>query len=151
MRAKHAVQYRSIFVIMETFMPKVVFAALTLTASLVASAGPGWAQDVEAGEKSFRKCTPCHDIGPDAQNKLGPKLNGLDGRKSGSVEGYNYSEANKASGITWNEAEFKEYITDPKVKVPKTKMIFAGIKNERERNDLWAYLKQFGADGKTKN
>lgn len=132
-------------------MTRLLFAALAVTASLAASASPGWAQDVEAGEKSFRKCSPCHDIGADAQNKLGPVLNGLDGRKSGSVEGYNYTDANKNSGITWSDAEFKDYITDPKVKIPKTKMIFAGIKNERERNDLWAYLKQFGADGKIKN
>lgn len=132
-------------------MSRLAFTTLALAAGLVASATPGWAQDVEAGEKSFRKCAPCHDIGADAQNKLGPVLNGLDGRKSGSIEGYNYTDANKNSGITWSDAEFKEYITDPKVKIPKTKMIFAGIKNERERNDLWAYLKQFAADGKIKN
>ena len=151
MPAKLAVQYRSAIVIMATFMPRLLLATLTVAASLVTMAAPGWAQDVEAGEKSFRKCTACHDIGPAAQNKLGPRLNGLDGRKSGSIEGYNYTEANKTSGITWSDAEFKDYITDPKVKIPKTKMIFAGIKNERERNDLWAYLKQFGADGKIKN
>ena len=119
--------------------------------ALIVVTTPGWAQDVEAGEKSFRKCAPCHDIGADAQNKLGPVLNGLDGRHSGSVEGYSYTDANKNSGIVWDEAQFKEYITDPKSKIPKTKMLFAGIKNERERGDLWAYLKQFGADGKIKN
>ena len=124
---------------------------LSLTAlALIAMTTPGWAQDAELGEKSFRKCTPCHDIGPDAKNKVGPILNGLEGRKSGSIAGYSYSDANKNSGITWDEATFKEYITDPKAKIPGTKMIFAGIKNEKERGDLWAYLKQFSADGKTK-
>ena len=128
-------------------MTRLTFAALAVTASLAASASPGWAQDVEAGEKSFRKCSPCHDIGADAQNKLGPVLNGLDGRKSGSVEGYNYTDANKNSGITWDEATFKEYIKNPKAKVPGTKMAFAGINNETEINNLFAYLVQFDAKG----
>ncbi|MGZ5836692.1 MAG: c-type cytochrome [Xanthobacteraceae bacterium] len=112
---------------------------------------PVMAQDIDAGERSFRKCTPCHSVGPDASNKLGPVLNGLDGRKSGSVENYSYSDANKNSGITWNETEFLDYITDPKAKIPNTKMIFPGIKTEKERKDLWAYLKQFDKVGKIKN
>ena len=77
-------------------------------------------------------------------------LNGLNGRKSGSVEGFNYSDANKASGITWGEAVFKEYIKDPRAKVPGTKMIFAGIKNEKELGDLWSYVSQFDKDGNAK-
>src|SRR5262245_11798301 len=75
---------------------------------------------------SFRKCAPCHSVGEDATNKVGPILNGLDGRKAGAVEGFSYSDANKNSGITWNEETFKEYIRDPRAKVPGTKMIFAG-------------------------
>jgi cytochrome c len=128
-------------------VPTVLFAAM-LAPALVGSAV---AQDVEAGERSFRKCTPCHSVGTDAQNKLGPVLNGLDGRKSGSIEGYSYTEANKNSGITWSDATFSEYIIDPRAKIPGTKMIFPGIKNEKERADLWAYLKQFDKDGKVKN
>ena len=108
------------------------------------------AQDVTAGETSFRKCAPCHSIGEDAANKVGPILNGLDGRKAGVVDGFNYSDANKSSGITWNEATFKEYIKDPRAKVPGTKMVFAGIKNDSELDDLWGYLKQFAADGQKK-
>ncbi|HEY2134438.1 MAG TPA: cytochrome c family protein [Xanthobacteraceae bacterium] len=117
---------------------------------LAASTGAGLAQDVDAGESSFKKCLPCHDIGEDARNKVGPELNGLDGRKSGSAEGFNYSDANKNSGITWNEAQFKEYIKDPRAKVPGTKMIFPGIKNEKEVDNLWAYISQFKADGSKK-
>ncbi len=79
-----------------------------------------------------------------------PKQNGLDGRKAGSVANYQYSDANKNSGIVWNEATFKEYIKDPKAKIPGTKMAFAGIKNDQEINDLWAYLKQFDANGNIK-
>jgi cytochrome c len=108
------------------------------------------AQDVAAGEQSFKKCLPCHSIGDGAKNKVGPELNGIDGRHSGTAAGYNYSDANKNSGITWDEATFKDYIKDPRAKVPGTKMIFPGIKNEKEVADLWAYLKQFDAEGKKK-
>ena len=108
------------------------------------------AQDVAAGKTSFNKCLPCHAIGEGAKNKVGPELNGLDGRKAGTAPGYTYSDANKNSGIIWNEAQFKEYIRDPRAKIPGTKMIFAGIKNEKEINDLWAFLAQYDRDGKTK-
>jgi cytochrome c len=131
-----------------TGVPFVVLAAAGLT--LAASTGAATAQDVSAGETSFKKCMPCHDIGEDAKNKVGPELNGLDGRKSGTAADYNYSEANKNSGIIWSEATFKEYIKDPRAKIPGTKMIFPGIKNEQEADSLWAYLKQFGPDGKPK-
>ena len=127
---------------------------LTLSALLVlatsAAASSALAQDVAAGKTSFNKCMACHAIGDGAKNKVGPELNGLDGRKSGTVEGYNYSDANKNSGITWNEAQFKEYIKDPKAKVPGTKMAFAGIKNENEINNLWSFVSQFDKDGKIK-
>jgi len=127
-------------------MRHVVFVAV----GLVVSTGTALAQDVTAGESSFRKCAPCHSIGPDAANKVGPELNGIDGRKSGTVDGFNYSDANKASGITWNGDVFKEYIKDPRAKIPGTKMVFAGIKSEKEVGDLWAYLSQFDKDGNAK-
>jgi cytochrome c len=118
--------------------------------ALAAMAQTAQAQDVAAGEQSFRKCVPCHAVGEEAKNKVGPELNGLDGRHSGSAAGYSYSDANKNSGIVWSEATFKDYIKDPRAKIPGTKMIFSGIKNEKEVSDLWAYLKQFGPDGKKK-
>jgi cytochrome c len=117
---------------------------------VVASSAGALAQDVAAGETSFKKCLPCHRIGEGAKNLVGPELNGLEGRKSGSAEGYSYTEANKNSGITWDEAQFKEYITNPRTKIPGTKMVFAGISSENERSNLWAYLKQFDAEGKKK-
>jgi len=114
------------------------------------AASPSGAQDAAAGKTSFNKCLPCHSIGEGAKNKVGPELNGLNGRKAGAAPDYSYSEANKGSGITWDEATFKEYIRDPKAKIPGTKMVFAGIKNEKEVNDLWAFLAQYDKDGKVK-
>jgi cytochrome c len=128
-------------------MMKVLIAAAMLT---IATAASALAQDVEKGQNSFKKCLPCHRIGPEAKNLVGPELNGLDGRKAGTVPGFNYSDANKNSGIVWNEGTFKDYIKDPRAKVPGTKMTFAGIKNDQEINDLWAYLKQFDAEGNIK-
>ncbi|WP_441477146.1 c-type cytochrome [Bosea sp. 2KB_26] len=106
------------------------------------------AQDVAAGERSWNKCRACHQLGESAKNTVGPVLNGLFGRHSGSVEGYSYSNANKNSGITWDETVFAEYIKDPRAKIPGTKMVFAGIKNEQEIKDLTAFLKQYDKDGK---
>ena len=124
-------------------MKSLVLASLTIAATM----GMANAQDLAAGEQSFRKCSPCHAVGEDAKNKVGPVLNGLDGRKSGTVADYSYSDANKNSGIVWSADTFKDYIQNPMAKVPGTKMAFAGIKNDKEIGDLWAYLKQFKTDG----
>jgi len=132
-------------------MNKLTLSALIVIASsAVASAAFADDIDLAAGKTSFNKCLACHAIGEGAKNKVGPVLNGLDGRKTGTVADYNYSEANKNSGITWGEAQFKEYIKDPKAKIPGTKMAFAGIKSENEINNIWAYISQFDADGKIK-
>jgi cytochrome c len=130
---------------------ELIMRTLIIAAALIAaSAYSVSAQDVAKGEISFHKCLPCHSIGDDAQNKIGPELNGIDGRHSGSVPDFSYSDANKNSGIVWDEAQFKDYIKDPRAKIPGTKMIFAGIKNEQEISDLWAYVSQFNADGSIK-
>jgi cytochrome c len=124
---------------------------LTLSAlAVIASSAAGLAQDAAAGKASFNKCLACHAVGEGAKNKVGPILNGLDGRKSGTVEGYSYTDANKNSGITWNKEQFLDYIRDPKAKIPGTKMVFAGIKKENEAADLWAFLAQYDKDGKIK-
>jgi cytochrome c len=117
---------------------------------VIACSGEVRAQDAAAGEKVFGVCKTCHQIGENAKNGVGPVLNGVIGRKAGGVPGYAYSAANKDSGITWDESTFREYIKDPKAKVPGTKMIYAGLKDEQKTNDLLAYLKQFDADGKKK-
>ena len=106
-------------------MKRLTLSALVAISPLAAPVA--LAQDVAAGKTSFNKCMACHVVGEGAKNKVGPELNGLDGRHSGTAEGYSYSDANKNSGITWNEAQFKEYIKDPKAKVPGTKMVFAAF------------------------
>jgi cytochrome c len=131
-------------------MKKMTLSLLVVAVTSIAAASGARAQDVAAGEASFKKCLACHSIGDGAKNKVGPQLNGIDGRKSGTAPDYSYSDANKNSGITWSKDQFLEYITDPKAKIPGTKMIFPGIKNEKERNDLWAYISQFDKDGKKK-
>ena len=103
---------------------------LAATTSLAQAAG-----DPAEGEKVFAK---------------GPELNGVIGRHSGTAPGYNYSDANKNSGITWDEKNFREYIKNPKAKIPGTKMIFAGLPKDTDIDNLLAYLEQFGPDGKKK-
>jgi cytochrome c len=123
-----------------------VFAGLVV----VASAGAALAQDVAAGEQSFNKCRPCHDVGPDAKVKLGPPLNGIDGRKSATYAGFNYSDAVKGLNVTWDAAKFKQWISNPSGMAPGTRMAFAGIKDDGEIASLWAYIDQFKADGSKK-
>jgi cytochrome c len=117
---------------------------------LCLSASTASAQDIAAGQISFSRCLGCHSIGVDAKNKIGPQLNGLEGRKCGSADGYAYSVANKDCAFTWNEANFVEYIRDPKAKIPGTRKSISGIRDQTEAKNLWAYLRQFGADGRLK-
>ena len=112
-------------------------------AVLVASAGSALAQDLTAGEASFRKCQPCHDVGEAAKNKLGPELNGLDGRKAGTVENGTYSQGMRISGITWNEQAFREFVNNPAAKVPGTTMMLS-VRDEKEIGDLWPTSSSLG-------
>jgi cytochrome c len=130
-----------------TFLAVAALIAATVNFAMLQKAA---AQDVEKGQRSFNKCLPCHAVGPGAETKVGPELNGLDGRHAGTAANFNYSNANKNSGLVWDEATFKDYIRSPQAKIPGTKMTFAGISNPQEIDDLWAYLKQFDADGEVK-
>jgi cytochrome c len=109
---------------------------------------PAVAQDAEEGEKVFKKCQACHVI-KDEQNRVGPHLVGIVGRKAGSVEGFKYSESMVAKGqegLVWDETTIDAYLADPKGYIPKNKMAFAGLKKPEERAAVIAYLKQ-GAGG----
>ena len=97
-----------------------------LAAGLIAAGSPAAsAQDAEAGKSVFNKCRACHGR-PRAKNMVGPSLHGVVGRKAGSVEGFNYSDAMKASGKTWDDAALEAYIADPKGAVPGNKMRVCG-------------------------
>ena len=123
---------------------------LAMTAVALMSSGAARAQDAAAGEKVYTQCRVCHQIGPTAKNGVGPVHNGLIGRKAGTYPGYAYSPANKNSGLTWDEATFREYIRDPKARIPGTKMVFPGIKEEHKITDLLAFLKQYDDAGNKK-
>lgn len=124
---------------------------LLAAALVMATTGAGLAQDAEAGQAIFKRlCFPCHDAGPGAKVKLGPPLNGLNGRAAGTFPGFNYSEANKTSGITWNAETFPEYIKNPMQRMPGTRMAFAGVRDEKDIANLWAYLSQLGENGDKK-
>jgi cytochrome c len=131
-----------------------VFAAIALVGSALlglvwlGSLSTASAQDAALGEKVFFKCKACHQIGEGAKNAVGPVLNGIVGRKAGTYPDYSYSDANKNSGFTWDEATLKEYLKNPRAKVPGTKMIFPGLPKDEDIDNVIAYLKQFGADGK---
>ena len=125
-------------------MLKIAFAAASLVLTVPVLAADG---DVAAGRTAYNQCRPCHQIGADAQNSVGPMLNGIFERKAGEVPNYNYSDANKASGITWDEANLREYLKNPRAKVPGTKMIFPGITREAQLDNVIAFLKQLKANG----
>jgi cytochrome c len=113
---------------------------------LMAMTQPALAQaDAENGKEVFKGCRACHQVGAGAKNGVGPTLNGVIGRKAGTIAGFNYSDANKQAGdkgLVWTEEKMLEYLKDPPAFMPGTKMVFAGVKNEADRRDLVAYLKQ---------
>jgi len=115
---------------------------------LMLTAGGASAQDAAAGEKVFIKCKVCHQVGENAKTLVGPELNGVVGRPSGSIEGYNYSDGMKNAHVTWTPDQLQEYLKNPKQKVPGNKMAFVGLSKPEDIANVIAYLQQFGADGK---
>ncbi len=126
-------------------IPLAAIAVLSLVASARVASADG---DAAAGEVTFKVCRTCHQIGESARNFVGPELNGVVGRKSGTVPGYNYSDANKNSGLSWDEATLTQYLKSPREVVPGTKMAFPGLPRDSDIANVIAYLKQFGPDGK---
>ena len=119
-----------------------ITAALCIVASSALS-GSHSAGDAAKGEKVFKKCKACHAV-EEGKNKTGPSLYGVVGRAAGSIEGYKYSKAMKAKaeeGLIWSEENLDAYLKKPAAFVPKTKMKFAGIKKDKDRENLIAYLK----------
>lgn len=108
-------------------------------AAMMLPAGASLAQDADAGQKVFNKCRACH-VADKEQNRVGPTLYGVFGRQSGSVEGFNYSDAMKNADITWTDETIAEYLADPKGYVPGNRMAFVGLKDEEDIQNVLAYL-----------
>jgi cytochrome c len=124
-------------------------AALAIGVALLplAAASSVWAQgDPAKGAKVFARCKACHEIAKE-QNKVGPHLVGILGRKAGAVASFKYSDAMKSSGITWDEATLGQYLENPKGYIPGNKMAFAGLKKSDEVAAVIAYLKQSAGGG----
>ena len=128
----------------------VIAVVLSCAFAAAAAAQESAAGDAAAGEKTFVICRACHQIGPGAQSVVGPSLNGVVGRKAGTYPGFQYSEANKNSGITWTPEQLDTYLTSPQTVVAGTKMLFPGLKDEQKRRNVIAFLEQFGPDGQKK-
>jgi cytochrome c len=120
---------------------------------LLASTSASLAQDAAAGEKVFKKCQTCHNIGEGAKIKVGPPLNGIVGRPAATWEGFAYSKAAKDHAPitgTWDADKIFTYLADPnKFLGGPSKMVFK-LPSEQERKDVIAYVSQFDIDGKKK-
>ncbi len=121
-----------------------IFKIGVLSTALVWSASAYAEGDAAHGEQVFKQCKVCHAIGPGAKAGVGPAQNGVYGSKAASRPGYNYSPAMKEAGekgIVWDDATLDKYLENPKAMVPGTKMVFPGLKSEKDRQDVIAYLK----------
>jgi len=122
-------------------MNKEKIAAVALAAVMaLASTSAIASGDVKKGKKVFNKCKACHAIEA-KEKRVGPTMFGIVGRDAGTLKGFKFSKAMKASGITWDDANLNEYLKKPRKFVPKTKMSFAGLKEDADRANVIAYLK----------
>ncbi len=123
---------------------RVLILSAALLAGLVAGAQ---AADIKAGAHVFNKCKQCHRIGRGATNFYGPSLNGLIGRKAGTQRGYKFSEATINSGKVWDVPTLTSYLKQPQHDIPETDMTFKGLKNDKDVEDVIAYISQFDSSG----
>ena len=101
------------------------------------------AGDPEKGRALFSRCASCHQVGPSARNGFGPQLNGVLGRRAGSVEDYAYSPAMKKATLVWSEKTLKSFLKSPGDTVPGNRMRFWGMGSDSQIADLLAYLRQY--------
>lgn len=115
--------------------------------ALLLLATPALAANPADGKASFARCGICHRVGEGAKNVVGPELNGVVGRPAAAVPGFVYSQAMKASGVTWNEESLRAFLAHPSAFIPGTRMTFAGLGDPAAIDDVIAYLKSFKPDG----
>ena len=125
-------------------MKKTTFAlASSVAVILVAGSASAQSGNEARGERLFnQQCKACHTLDKDGARSVGPNLHGLIGRKAGATEGFSSSDAMKSSGIVWDDKTLVEYLKDPKGRVPGTKMVYAGLKQEAQQADMIAFLKK---------
>lgn len=119
----------------------------TSVAAIAAFSAPAFADgDAEEGEKVFRKCQACHQVGEDAKNRVGPILNGVVERQAGTLDDFKYSDAMTEAGeegLIWTHENLAKYLKKPREFIPGNKMTFAGLRKEEEVEDVIAYLETF--------
>jgi len=130
--------------LVKTLLLSTLLALAPLDAALAGDLPPG---DPAAGRTIFQKCAACHSVGPGAINKVGPILNGIVGQKAAIVPGYDFSDAMKKSGVTWDEKTLAEYLRGPRAMIPGVKMTFVGLQRDQDIANVIAYLKTFKLDG----
>ena len=124
-------------------MKKTTFTLSLSVAVIVAGSASAQSGNEARGERLFnQQCKACHTLDKDGARTVGPNLHGLIGRKAGSTEGFSSSDAMKASGIVWDDKTLVEYLKNPKVRVPGTKMVYAGLKQEAQQADMIAFLRK---------
>ncbi len=122
---------------------KVVASTVSVVLMLAATAALAQSGDATRGERLFnQQCKACHTVEKGGRNGVGPSLFGILGQKAGAVEGFSFSDAMKSSGIVWDDKTMAEYLKDPRGRVPSTKMVFAGLKQQAQVDDMVAYLKK---------
>jgi cytochrome c len=141
-RVAHASNYYRPFRRKEIHMRKLRLPVVAAVIAMALSISAANAADVKKGQKVFKKCKACHTLKAGGKNKIGPNLHGIFGRKAASIQGFKYSAAMKASGIVWDAATLDKFLIKPRKLVPKTKMAFAGLRKQPQRDDLIAYLQE---------
>jgi cytochrome c len=127
----------------ERTMRRVLPVAVAAAVVALAPVGPASAQgDPEQGERVFNQCRACHTVGEGEPHRVGPNLHGVVGRKAGSAEGFNYSSAMQEANVVWDEGTLSEYLADPRAFIPGNRMAFPGLRDEGQRADVIAYLRQ---------
>src|SRR5258707_4306967 len=122
---------------------RIIAATVSVVLTLTASAALAQSGDATRGERLFnQQCKACHTVEKDGRNGVGPNLHGVFGSKAGVTPGFSASEAMTKSGIVWDDKTMAEYLKDPKTRVPAGKMVYAGLKQQQQLNDMVAYLKK---------